>query len=111
MMEERDDILTLFDDDGVETDYVVVDGVEYKEKVYLALVEEAHADDEECEFIILRVDNENDEELLSSIDDEDEFNEVMKLLEEKLEEDDYEIEGILDYDDIADNDDSDDSAE
>ena len=98
--ENGEEIITLFDDDGNQSNYIIVDGVEYNGKVYLALVAEEEADQDECEFLILRADQDGDEELLTSIEDENEFNEVMKLLDAKLEEDDsdYEIEGVVDED-------------
>ena len=90
---ERDEFITLTDEDGNETEFVIVDGVEYEGKQYLALVESSHIDDEECEFIILRVDEgeTEDESILATIEDEDEFNAVLAALEEKLE-DDYDFE-------------------
>ena len=86
--ENGEEIITLFDDDGNQSNYIIVDGVEYNGKVYLALVAEEEADQD------------GDEELLTTIEDENEFNEVMKLLDAKLEEDDsdYEIEGVVDED-------------
>ncbi len=83
-----DDIVTLYDEDGKETDYVVVEGIEYSGKCYLALVEASEIDNEECEFIILRMDEDDSEEggVLSTIDDEDELYAVMEALNAKLEE-------------------------
>ena len=89
MENEKDfdyDIITLYDEENNETEYAVIDGVSYNDKMYLALVEAAHIDDEECEFLILRQDNDGDEDVLSSIEDEDEFNKVMELFDEKLED-------------------------
>lgn len=96
--EHDEEIITLFDDDGNQTDYIIVDGIEHNGKVYLALVAEEEAEQEECEFLILRADQDGDEEVLTTIEDEAEFNEVMKLLDEKLdaEDSDYEIEGVID---------------
>ncbi len=89
---ERDEIITLNDEDGNEINFVVVDGVEYNGKDYLALVEEEHFDDDECEFTILRVDEtDGDDCTLSSIEDENEFNEVLRLLEEKLDDEEFMI--------------------
>ena len=91
---ERDEIITLTDEDGNKVDYVVVDGVEYNGKDYLALVEEEHYEDETCEFTILRVDETvGDEAILASIEDEEEFNKVLALLEEQLDEE-FEIDDI-----------------
>lgn len=89
---ERDEIITLTDEDGKEINFVVVDGVEYNGKDYLALVEEEHFEDDECEFTILRVDEtEGDDCMLSSIEDEEEFNAVLRLLEEKLDDEEFMI--------------------
>ena len=91
---ERDEIITLRDEDGTDKNYVVVDGVEYNGKDYLALVEEAQYNEEKCEFIILRVDESvGDECILATIEDEDEFNEVMALLDEKLDDEEFVIDG------------------
>jgi len=109
---DRDEIITLHDEDGNEINFVVIDGVEYNGKNYLALVEEEHYDDEECEFTILRVDEQEcnhdhecddeccccDECTLSTIEDEDEFNEVLKLFEEKLDNEDSDFAVDGDYD-------------
>lgn len=100
--EDHEEIITLFDEEGNETDFVIVDGVEYNEKMYIAVVEAEHADDPECEFVILRGDELDGEDLLSTIDDEEEFNEVMKLLEEKLM-DTYDIDGVIEDEDFDDN--------
>lgn len=89
MEKEKDfdyDIITLYDEDNNEIEYAVIDGVSYKDKMYLALVEAEHLNDEECEFLILRSDKDGEEDVLSSIDNEDEFNKVMELFDEKLED-------------------------
>ncbi len=96
---EKEEVLTLTDEDGNEVNFVVVDGVEYNGKDYLALVEEEHYDDDECEFTILRVDETEGEDcMLSTIENEDEFNEVLRLLEEKLDDEEYVIDESSDGD-------------
>ncbi|MBQ6053319.1 MAG: DUF1292 domain-containing protein [Clostridia bacterium] len=91
---EKDEIITLTDEDGNEINFVVVYAVEYNGKDYLALVEEEHYEDETCEFTILRVDEtEGDDALLETIEDEDEFNNVLALIENNLD-DEFEISDI-----------------
>lgn len=96
--EAEADIITLTDDEtGENTDYMVVDGVENNDNLYLALVEAAHADDDECEFIILKCitgDDQTDDTLVT-IDDEDEFNTVLKLFEARAE-----TAGLFDFDTV-----------
>ena len=115
---DRDEIITLDDEDGNSINFVVIDGVEYNGKNYLALVEEEHYDDDECEFTILRVDEQScddgcecdddcccgGEYVFSTIEDEDEFNAVMELLEEKLDSEDSDFEVDDEYD-LADDED------
>ena len=99
-MEEKDEVISLYDEDGIQTDFIVIDGVEYNEKTYLMLIEAENADDEESEALILRVDEDEDEDILGSVDDEEEFNAVAALFEEHYDEnDEYEVQaGELDMD-------------
>ena len=91
---ENDGILTLTDEDGNTTDFVVIDGVESEGTLYLALVEKDQMDNEESEYIVLKVVNEGeDEEALVTVDDEDEFNTVIKLFEAKADN-----AGLFDFD-------------
>lgn len=87
----NEEIVTLYDEDGTETDYVVVEAVEYSGKTYLALVEAACIEDEECEFIVLRMDEDEEGGVLSTIEDEKEFDAVMEIFDSKLEEE-YDLE-------------------
>lgn len=96
--ETEADIITLTDDEtGENTDYMVVDGVEHNDNLYLALVEAEHADDDECEFIILKCITGEDQtdDTLVTIDDEDEFNTVLKLFEARAE-----TAGLFDFDTV-----------
>jgi uncharacterized protein YrzB (UPF0473 family) len=91
-MEDRDDIITLTDDEGNETEFMVIDGTDYNNKSYLMLVEADAADDEESEAMLLRIDMDGDDEVLVTVDDEEEFNAVAALFEQQYEEDDeYEV--------------------
>ena len=76
----NEEIVTLYDEDGTETDYVVVEAVEYSGKTYLALVEAACIEDEECEFIVLRMDEDEEGGVLSTIEDEKELTPLWKFL-------------------------------
>lgn len=91
-MEERDDLITLTDEEGNETDFEVIDGTEYNGKTYLMLIEADAAEEEESEALLLRIDTEDEEEILVSVDDEEEFNAVAALFEEQYEDDEnYEV--------------------
>ncbi len=97
-MREDYEIINLTDENGEEQDYAIIETVEYEGKVYVALVRDDQLEDEECEFIILRIDEDPEnpgEDMFNSITDEDEFNEVLEAIEEKLAEE-------YDFDDSAD---------
>jgi len=85
---DGNDTVTLYDEDGNATEFAIIDGVEYNGNLYLALVEEDQIDNEECEFLILKKDK-NDPDLLVTIEDEEEFTTVMEIFDEKLDE--YEL--------------------
>lgn len=87
-------VLSLTDEEGNVTDFVVIDGVESEGSLYLALVEKEDMENEESEYIVLKVINEGeDEEALVTVDDEDEFNTVIKLFEAKADN-----AGLFDFD-------------
>jgi len=79
------EVITLTDEEGNAVDFSIVDAVEHNGTVYLELVETAHIEDDECEFIILKSTVEGDEGVLVTIDNEDEFNTVLALFDEKAE--------------------------
>lgn len=94
-MEERDDVITLTDEEGNEVDFMVIDGTEYNGKSYLMLVEADAAEDEESEALLLRIDEDGDEEILVSVDDEEEFNAVAAQFEEQYEDsEEYEVQSL-----------------
>lgn len=89
-MEERDDILALTDEEGNEVNFEIIDALEHNGKTYLLLAP-AEGDEEELEVIMLRVDDAGEEDVLVTVDDEEEFNTVAALFDAKTEE--YELEG------------------
>ena len=78
-------VYTWTDEDGNEEEFVLLGSAEIDEKIYLALVPAAQADSEDGEYVILRQDkDENGEDLLVTIDDDDEFDKVADLFEDEL---------------------------
>lgn len=76
------EIYTLTDEEGNENEFELLGTYEKDGKTYLALVPLA---DEEGEFVILRAEiDENGEELLETIDDDDEFYAVADYFEDTL---------------------------
>ena len=81
-------IVSLTDEEGVEHEFEHLDTLELNDKLYLAFVEAGIPDDSEeaVELILLRADkDENGEEILSSIDDEEELQAVYEAFLEQDE--------------------------
>ena len=85
------DIVTVVDDDGEEHLFEVLDRIETDDdKRYIAMIPVFDDDqallDDTGELIILRVIEENGDSILEPIEDEDEFNEIGKIFEDRLSE-------------------------
>ncbi len=80
-----ENIYTLTDEDGREEEFVLLGSAEIEDKIYLALVPAAQADSQDAEYVILRQDKDEDgEDILVTIDDDDEFDRVADLFEDEL---------------------------
>lgn len=95
------DFITLIDEEGVEAEYEHIDTLEYNGGTYFALVkaqqDTAEIIDSGDLLVILKLTiDENGDELLMTIEDDAEYEEVASRFEENLA-DYYEIE---DYDEV-----------
>ena len=80
---DTEDILTLTDEDGVEMHFTLLDRCELDGNEYLALMPLEDNEAEEC--IILKIDtDENGEELLVTIDEDEEYDRVADYFEDEL---------------------------
>jgi Protein of unknown function (DUF1292). len=95
-------LITLLDEDGVEREFEHLASLEHEGTTYVALVP-AYQEPEELvegdgELVILKIaEDEDGEEILTSIDDDGEFDAVAHEFEEMLEND-FDIKGIEDED-------------
>lgn len=95
MMEERDDILVLIDENGEEEEFEYIDSIQMDGNEYIVLSplnkndqNDNENDDLAEEVVILKVDtNENDEESFITVDDEDELDAVFEEFKNRMEED------------------------
>ena len=80
------EIYTLTDEDGVEKDYELIGTVELEDVKYFALVPVTEDEDAEVdEYIVLRGEkDENGENVLVSIDDDDEFDRVADIFDDEF---------------------------
>ena len=87
--EYNPDIVSVVDEDGVEHIFEELDRIETDEAKYVALLP-VYSDEEEIledsgELIILRVTEEEDGECyLDPIEDDDQFNEIGQIFEDRL---------------------------
>ncbi|MBQ6018761.1 MAG: DUF1292 domain-containing protein [Clostridia bacterium] len=84
------EIVSVSDDDGKNYDFEVLDRIETDDGRYVALVEYFEDPEEilrnDSEVLILKVTEEDGETYLSQIEDEEEYEEVSVLFEERFAE-------------------------
>ncbi|HEY9856794.1 MAG TPA: DUF1292 domain-containing protein [Stenomitos sp.] len=81
MEEAKEDIVTLVDEDGNEHEFAVVDIIEVDDKEYALLMpaeSEGEGDEDSEDVLVLRFEDDS----LVMIEDEAEFNRVVKYLED-----------------------------
>ena len=88
------DFITITDDEGNEFELEHLGTLEHKGNEYMAFVradiDEKDEEDEDFGLILLRVIEEDGEQRLSTIDDDQELDEVYEIFMEELFEDDEE---------------------
>ena len=88
-------IFTLTDEDGNESDFEVVGQYEKNGQKYFAMipVETEDDDSEFLEYIILKLAKDGDEEILVTVDDDDELDDVADYFDDLFESEiDYDAE-------------------
>ena len=79
---DTDDVFTLTDEDGTEQQFSLLGSCELEGTEYLALVP---MDENSEEYVILKLEtDENGEDILVTIDDDDEFDRVADIFEDEL---------------------------
>ncbi|MCI8776554.1 MAG: DUF1292 domain-containing protein [Oscillospiraceae bacterium] len=110
MNEYTPDLFTLEDEEGNEQNFELIDVYEENDIIYYALIPYQQSPDALAEddgmFVILKRDDSSEDEMLISIDDEDELDRIgeifMKRIEEMFEELDDEDEECFCEDDGCD---------
>lgn len=86
--EYNPDIVSVIDEDGKEHVFEELDRIETDDGKYVALLplydDSEKLLEDDGELIILKVSEENGETYLEPIEDEEEFNEIGELFEERL---------------------------
>ncbi|MBP3311094.1 MAG: DUF1292 domain-containing protein [Butyricicoccus sp.] len=84
--EYGNDYVVLTDEDGNEVEFQHIDTVEVDGETYMAFIPAELAVDEEAEVVILKVIEENGEEILASVEDEDEADKIFDIVMERVED-------------------------
>ena len=89
MNEYTPDLFELIDEEGNKKQFELFDAAEINGEQYYAMlpaVEDEDYLDSDCDLVILKSIEEDGEEILASIDDDDEFEMVSKFFLERLED-------------------------
>lgn len=86
--EHDEEIIVLTDEEGNEHEFSIVQVIKVDEKDYAVLIP-LNGEEEEEEAVILRIDEENGEDILVEIETEEEFERVAEAWEELLDEEEY----------------------
>lgn len=88
--EYNPDLITVQDDEGNEHIFEELDRIETDQGRYVAMLPTFDSEEEmlesDSELIILKVIEEGDETFLAAIEDDDEFDEVADIFEERLQD-------------------------
>ena len=85
------DLITITDEEGVEYELEHLDTLEHEGVTYMAFIPADTPDDQtEVDLIILKADEEDGEEVLSTLDSDEETEKVYELFMQRLSEDDEE---------------------
>lgn len=90
MEEYGPDLVSVLDDEGNQHQFEILDAIETDEGRYVALTpvfdDPDQAVEDDGELIVLEVVNENGEDLLVPIENDDTFDEIADIFEERLAE-------------------------
>ena len=89
MNEYTPELFELIDDKGNKKNFELIDAAELDGEQYFAMVPAIEDDDflnADCDLIFLKTIEENGEEILASIDDDDEFDRVSAFFLERMQE-------------------------
>lgn len=98
MNEYTPELFELIDGDGNKKNFELIDAVELNGELYYAMIPAIEDDDylnADCELVILKVIEEDGEELLASVEDEFEYEEIADIFSKRMED----ALDMYDYDD------------
>lgn len=90
MSDYGNDFVVLTDDKGNEYEFEHLDTLEQNGETYMAFIPAEMSLEDEAELVVLKLINEGtDDEMLASVDDEDELQSVFGIFLERLQSDEF----------------------
>jgi uncharacterized protein YrzB (UPF0473 family) len=89
MNEYTPELFELVDDEGNKKNFELIDAAEINGEQYFCMVPAIEDDDflnADCDIVILKSIYDDGEEILASIDDDDEFDEISKFFLQRMQE-------------------------
>ena len=89
MNEYTPELFELVDEDGNKKTFELIDALETNGEQYFCMVpaiEDENFLEEDCDIVILKTIEENGEEVLASLDDDDEFAEISEIFLQRMQE-------------------------
>lgn len=89
MNEYTPDLFELVDDEGNKKKFELIDAAEINGEQYFAMIPAVEDEDfleSDCDLVILKAVEDDGDEILASIDDDDEFYEVSAFFLERLQD-------------------------
>lgn len=89
MNEYTPELFELIDSEGNKKNFELIDTLEHNGEQYFAMIpaiEDENFLNEDCDLVILKSIFEDGEEILASIDDDEEFMEISSMFLERMEE-------------------------
>lgn len=82
-------VFTLTDEEGNEIDFEIIDKCEKNGETYFAMIpidaeEITDGDDDICEYVILKLAKDGDEDILVTVDDEDELDDIADYFDDRF---------------------------
>lgn len=90
MSDYGNDFVVLTDDEGNEYEFEHLDTLEQNGETYMAFIPAEMSLEDEAELVVLKLINEGtDDEMLASVDDEEELQSVFGMFLERLQNDEF----------------------
>lgn len=103
-MDDRDNIIILRDEDGMEIEFEYLDTVFFYDREFIVILPLEEIEDDEGEVVILEIKNLGDEEEFVPVENEEELLAIFEKFKKQLADE-------FDFDDDDDNDDDEDYEE